>query len=161
MIIIIIVMMRMMMMMIKNDNVNSNNDYRWWRNWVSRRHGHRTIRRWGWRERRNARWCRLVTYCYRILRNGQLKAGYPVILLFPTKMDTSLNAANYQLHEFKVMLSYLASGILCWKLLSILIYWIIVISFFFIFFRSWRSNMVIQKLVLLIITHKNKAQQSS
>ena len=62
------------------------------------------------------------TYCYRILRNGQLKAGYPVILLFPTKMDTRLHAANYQLHEFKVMLSYLVSGLLCWKLLSLLIF---------------------------------------
>ena len=97
-------------------------DCRWWREWLSRRHGHRTIRRWGWRERRNARWCRLVTYCYRILRNGQLKAGYLVILLFPTKMDTSLHAANYQLHDFKVMLSYLVSGLLCWKLLSLLIF---------------------------------------
>ena len=124
-------------------------------------HGHRTIRRWGWRERRNARWCRLVTYCYRILRNDQLKVGYPLILLFPTEMDTGFHAANYQLHEFKVTLSYLLSGILCRKLLSILIYWIIVIFFSLFLFRSWRSNMVIQKLVLLIITHKNKAQQSS
>ena len=140
-------MTMMMMMMISNDNDNSNyNDYRWWREWVTRRHGHRTIRRWGWRERRNARWCRLVTYCYRILRNDQLKAGYPVILLFPTKMDTSLHAANYQLHDFKVILSYLVSGLLCWKLLSLLIF------FFIVFFRSWRSNMAIQKLVLLIIT---------